>query len=403
MLRRNLAEQYNPLFFLAALGAGGLSVSFFVYLMFMVPHPDTPMVTFNHLWPILTGDNPVQASLVGLAMAAMVFFGYFHLRLLAWNIIEYRRFRQTPAFDALKNSNAEISLMAIPLTTLAMTINVLFAAGATFVPNLWSIVEYLFPFALAGFLAVGVYAMRILGAYFTRLFVKAEFDFSKNNSLAPMVAIFALAMIAVGLAAPGAMSENLAINATGVALSIFFATVAGLLMLVKLVLGFDAMLRHGVRVEAAGSLWIMIPIMTLLGITYVRLVHGLDHGFGDPINPASNFVVMAAFLSVQILFGLIGYAVMKELGYFRDYVNGDKANAGAFALICPGVALFVFGVFFLTFGLVGTGVVDKFSFAYYLLLAPFVLVQIKTIQVFFKLRARLLIERRGEEPATAAG
>ncbi|MGC9456166.1 MAG: TsoY family (seleno)protein [Halothiobacillaceae bacterium] len=400
MLRRSLGESYNPLYFLAALGAGGLSVSFFVYLMFMVPHPDTPMVTFNHLWPILTGDRLLPAGLVAGAIVGMLVFGYFHLRLLWWNLSEYRQFRRTAAFETLRRSNAEISLMAIPLT-LAMTINVLFALGAALVPNLWQIVEYLFPFALAGFLAVGVYAMRILGAYFVRLFVHAQFDFSKNNSLAPMVAIFALSMIAVGLAAPGAMSANPAINATGIAFSVFFATVAILLMLVKLVLGFDAMLRHGVREEAAGSLWIMIPIMTLLGITYVRLIHGLDHGFGDPVNPAGMFVVMAAVLSVQVLFGLIGYAVMKELGYFRDYVNGDKANAGAFALICPGVAFFVFGVFFVTFALLGNGLVEKFSVAYFLFLLPFVLVQIKTIQVFFKLRRRLLVAEPAGRVATA--
>jgi len=398
MLRSQLGQNYNPLFFLASLGAGGLSVSFFIYLMLMVSHPDTPMVTFNHLWPILTGDSLFQAAMVVLAMVAILVFAYFHFRLLIWNIREYQLFKRSEGFESFKNSNAEISLMAIPLT-LAMSINVMFVLGAVFVPNLWSIVEYLFPGALLGFLAVGVYALRILGQYFTRLFVKAEFDFSKNNSLAPMVSIFALSMIAVGLAAPGAMSQNQTINAIGIGFSIFFATLAVLLMVVKLVLGFDAMLRHGMRVEAAGSLWILIPIMTLLGITYLRQSHGLAHGFGDPTHPASTFVMMTIFLSVQILFGLIGYAIMKELNYFRDYVNGDKANAGAFALVCPGVAFFVFGMFYLSMALINNGVIEQFTLVYYLLMVPFVFVQLKTIQVFFKLRSRLLIERSGQ-PAT---
>jgi len=399
MLRSQLGQNYNPLFFLASLGAGGLSVSFFVYLFLMVPHPDTPLVTFNHLWPILTGDSLFQAVMVALAMVAILIFAYFHFRLLVWNIREYQLFKRSEGFESFKNSNAAISLMAIPLT-LAMSINVMFVLGAVFVPNLWSIVEYLFPGALLAFLAVGAYALLILGQYFTRfLCVKAEFDFSKNNSLAPMVSIFALSMIAVGLAAPGAMSQNQIVNAIGLGFSIFFATIAVVLMVVKLVLGFDAMLRHGMRVEAAGSLWILIPIMTLLGITYLRMSHGLEHGFGDPIHPASTFVMMTIFLSIQILFGLIGYAIMKELNYFRDYLNGDKANAGTFALVCPGVAFFVFGMFYLSMALISNGIIEQFTLAYYLLMAPFVLVQLKTIQVFFKLRSRVLVERSAQ-PAT---
>ncbi|XPV54022.1 MAG: hypothetical protein ACNI3H_03075 [Halarcobacter ebronensis] len=42
-----LREKFNPMCFLASLGSGGLSVSFFMYLMFLVPHKDTPMATFQ--------------------------------------------------------------------------------------------------------------------------------------------------------------------------------------------------------------------------------------------------------------------------------------------------------------------------------------------------------------------
>jgi hypothetical protein len=57
-----------------------------------------------------------------------------------------------------------ITLMAIPLT-FAMTINVCFVLGALFVPGLWDIVEYLFPFALIGFATVGYYAIKIFMVY----------------------------------------------------------------------------------------------------------------------------------------------------------------------------------------------------------------------------------------------
>ena len=394
MLVNNLRERYSPMYFLAALGAGGLAVSFFIYPMFLLPHPDTPMVTFNHLWPALTsGDNPLLAALIGIDLAAIAVFAVLHFWLLAWNLREFRLFRQTEAYQKLLSSNAEISLMAVPLT-LAMTINVAFVLGAVFVPNLWSVVEWMYPGAIAAFLAVGIYALRILGAYFTRLFVHAQFDFAENNSLAPMVSIFALAMISVGLAAPGAMSHHREINAIAMVLSIFFASAAILLLVIKVVLGFDAILRHGIAPQAAGSLWILIPILTLLGITWVRWSMGLSHQFGNKQHPTDLLLFTTVIVSLQVLFGMIGYAVMKKLNYFADYAGGAKSNAGAFALICPGVAFFVFGMFFLTFGLVMPKLVGAGSWMYFLLMSPLVLVQIKTLQVYFRLFGKLLLKPR---------
>lgn len=394
MLVNNLRERYSPMYFLAALGAGGLAVSFFIYPMFLLPHPDTPMVTFNHLWPALTsGDNPLLAALIGIDLAAIAVFAVLHFWLLAWNLREFRLFRQTEAYQKLLSSNAEISLMAVPLT-LAMTINVAFVLGAVFVPNLWSVVEWMYPGAIAAFLAVGIYALRILGAYFTRLFVHAQFDFAENNSLAPMVSIFALAMIAVGLAAPGAMSHHREINAIAMVLSIFFASAAILLLVIKVVLGFDAILRHGIAPPAAGSLWILIPILTLLGITWVRWSMGLSHQFGNKQHPTDLLLFTTVIVSLQVLFGMIGYAVMKKLNYFADYAGGAKSNAGAFALICPGVAFFVFGMFFLTFGLVMPKLVGAGSWMYFLLMSPLVLVQFKTLQVYFRLFGKLLLKPR---------
>ena len=45
----NLKENYSPLYFLSALGAGGLSVTFFMYLVFMTDHAGFPIPTFDTL------------------------------------------------------------------------------------------------------------------------------------------------------------------------------------------------------------------------------------------------------------------------------------------------------------------------------------------------------------------
>ena len=158
-----LKEQYSPSYFLAALGAGGLAVSFFMYLMFLIPHKGVPLTTFDFAYPaLLKGD---WLSVVTAFCAVFILgFAFLHFKLLFWNIKQYNAFKLTKTFQALKNSNAEVTLMILPLT-FAMTINVCFILGAVFVPGLWSVVEYLFPFALAGFAIVGFFAIKIFLVY----------------------------------------------------------------------------------------------------------------------------------------------------------------------------------------------------------------------------------------------
>lgn len=388
MLINNLHSKYNPLYFLAALGAGGLSVSFFMYPNFMIPHQGYPMITFDHLFPLLMGDDKLTAILVSAALIVVAGLALLHFRLLFWNISEYRKFKKTEEFLSLKNSNREISLMAIPLT-LAMTVNVCFILGAVFVPGLWQVVEYLFPVAILAFLSIGIYALMILGNYFSRIFTKGDFKFSQNNNFSQMIAVFAFTMIAVGFAAPGAMSHHKEINAIGMFLSIFFLSIALILGVIKMTLSFQSTLKYGIDKASSASLWIMIPILTLMGITVIRLTMGLHHGFDEALSKPSFFIITSIILSLQIFIGLIGYKVMHSVGYFRDHSQGSSANAGSFALVCPGVAFFVFGMFFLVFGLVQNGLVSLMSPAFFVLLAPLMLIQIQTVRVFFRLLCKV--------------
>lgn len=378
-----LREKFSPMCFLASLGAGGLAVSFFMYLMFLVPHPNTPMATFDFILPaLLKGDW--LSFVISISLVFIIAFAFLHFKLLIWNTKQFNLYKKTAAYEGLINSNSQITLMTIPLT-FAMTINVCFVLGAVFIPGLWGIVEFLFPFALLGFVVVGYFALKIFFEYFSRLLIKGDFDFSKNNNLSQMISIFALSMIAVGFAAPGAMSHNLIINSIGIFGALFFASLAVLLMLIKLTIGFKNMFEKGLDLEAAPSIWILIPILTLLGITFVRVSFGLEHNYATPLSKSSLFVFTSTVLSLQIIFGVLGYMVMKKMGYFEKYIHSADKSSVSFALICPGVAFFVFGMFFVNFGLAFNGIVAKYSIAYFIIMLPFIYVQIKTIIYFFKL------------------
>ena len=87
---KNLREHYSPLYFLAALGPGGLAVSFYMYLMFMVPHPGKPMATADFIFPLIARQDTISWLIVA-DLVIIVALALLHFRLLVWNIGEYRR------------------------------------------------------------------------------------------------------------------------------------------------------------------------------------------------------------------------------------------------------------------------------------------------------------------------
>ncbi len=121
--RSRLGDEYSPLYFLASLGSGGLLVTFFMYLMFLVPHKGLPIPIYESLAAGLGKGDPFTASAIIVGAAGVILFGLLHFRLLIWNIREYRLFKTTERYAQLRQSDAEVQLMALPLTY-GMTMNV---------------------------------------------------------------------------------------------------------------------------------------------------------------------------------------------------------------------------------------------------------------------------------------
>ena len=237
--------------------------------------------------------------------------------------------------------------------------------------------------------------------YFTRFILNGDLDFAKNNNLSQLLAVFAFAMIAVGFASPAAMSHTLAVSVIGMVLSFFFSSIAIMLLVVKMVLGFKSIFKYGLDKGASASLWLIIPILTIMGITLVRLYNGVNHNLLHVQSPSATpmFIVLTIFVSIQVMFGLIGYSVMKQNNYFRGMIHGAGKSPGSFSLICPGVAFMVLGMFFIHWGFVNTGIVTQFSAVYFIMLVPFVLVQFKTVSVLLKLNKKLFYPTKAENDA----
>lgn len=363
------ADSYSPLYFLASLGAGGLSVTFFMYLMFWVPHKGRAVPVFEDLMTVFqTGSTPLKAA-VAIAMIGIAVFAVLNIKYLIWNLNALAAYRKTPDYAALRNSNGETTLLAAPLAA-AMTVNALFIVGMVFVPGLWSVVEYLFPMAILAFLGIGLWALSIIGDFLGRVLTKGGvFDVTAHNSFAQLLPAFAIAMVGVGLAAPAAMSTNATTVGFALVLSTFFGISAILYTVFAAITAFNSMLHHGTAREAGPTLMVIVPIMTVLGILFMRQDHGLHVTFDDHGTAAQTLMFLARMLTIQIVFLALGLLVLRRQNYFADFVFGSKTSAGSYALVCPGVALSVMLHFFINKGLVAVGVIDKFSLAYWVLTA----------------------------------
>ncbi len=379
------ADTYSPLYFLGSLGAGGLSVTFFMWLFMWVPHAGVPVPTFEHIWAALATGSLIQQTAIIIAWVGIAVFVFLNLKYLIWNLRAFSEFKKTDSYERLRNSNGETTILAMPLA-LAMSVNGLFVAGLSFVPGLWSIVEYLFPFAMIAFGLVGVLALRIIGDFLGRVLTKGGvFDVTAHNSFAQLLPAFALAMVAVGFAAPAAMSHTVTTSGIALILSTFFGVASILYTIVAAITAFNSMLHHGTAKESGPTLMVVVPIMTILGIMYLRQSHGMHVTFEAHTAPIETLMFLSQLLAIQIIFALLGLLVMRRQGYFDDFVFGSKTSPGSYALVCPGVALSVMLQFWLNKGLVASGIVDKFSLAYILISLIAVAFQVAMITLVFRL------------------
>lgn len=378
------AETYSPLYFLASLGAGGLTVTFFMYLMFWVPHPNQPVPIFEDILSAFSSGNASMKAAILVAFVGIAGFAILNVTSLLWNLRAYSAFRRSDSYDQMMSSNAESSVLAMPLA-LAMTVNAMFIVGLVFVPGLWSIVEYLFPLAMLAFVGIGFLALRQLSGFLGRvLTVPGSFSVEGHNSFAQMMPAFALSMIGVGLAAPSAMSQIPTVIATSLILSTGFAAIAIIYGLFAAITGLNAMLKHGVAREAAPSLMVVVPITTVLGILFLRQNHGL-HALGSHGEPTDTFALLTRLLAIQAVFLGLGMLVLLKQRYFNDFVFGSKTSPGSYALVCPGVALSVMLQFWINKGLVASELLTKFSPAYWALTAVALILQAAMVALVLRL------------------
>jgi len=387
MSTRKPSDTYSPLYFLASVGAGGLTVTFFMWLMFWIPHPGKTVPVFEDIMAAIAAGNPATQAMLVIAMAGIAFFAFQNIKLLIWNLQRYTAWRKTEAFEKFAKTNAQSQMLALPLA-LAMAVNGGFIIGLVFVPGLWSVVEYLFPLAMVAFLAIGVLALKQYGAFLGRVLTEGGFNCAANNNFGQILPAFAFAMVGVGMSAPAALSTSATVAGASIAISTFFLMTSALIAAIAMILGLRSMMENGANADTAPTLLIIVPLLTVLGILMLRQAHGMGVHFGIDEGAGATLALTSKLLATQVAILLFGGLVLVKQGYAGRFLFGSENSAGSYALVCPGVALAVMLHFFLNNGLVKAGIVDKFGIAFWVITALAIAAQVAMVWLVLVLNRR---------------
>ena len=383
--------QFQVLHILAALGAAGMTASFFFIVNFTTQHPESAFISWDILSANYIGGTSPEQLLVQLYMLGATLSALLHFVLLQRWFKGFNQFRKTSAYNELKNSNREVQLMAIPLT-LTMSMNVFFILGAMYIHGLFSeitlfgitsqMIDFMFIGAGLYFTAMLYLALKIFSVYWMRL-VDGNLDFVDNSNLAQLIAIFAFGMIGVSL---GALSFSKVdeIALFGMSMAYILITLTIFLGMIKLIIGFKSIFQEGIKAPATATLLLPMVITAMIVVGLVRADIGAIHALEIQRDANYHLIVTTIGIGFSVLIALFAISVMRRKKYFEMMEQG-KLDSSAFAIICPGFAFEVQLVLWLNVGLVFTGFVTHGSATYFALWAPMLMVQAVTIYYFVKL------------------
>lgn len=332
--------KFNPLIFLASLGAGWISIMPFAFMQYSVDFGEW-LIKLDHIMQIFWWANIMR--LYYILFIIMVVFGILHIvltiiflkQLFAWyKSEEYKEYKEDP----LKNYG-----MITPLLSLLMTMNVVIWPIRFFIPNFAdNLQSFMLPALIFWILLffVTMYAsMRILKKAFEQ-----SFDIEKIN-FGRLLTPFTIWMLSVVWAWIAAMSKNSQIANTAAFFTLIAASMWLLLLLVKLVTLFKKHFEDKNWLPSKyfmPSFLIVIPNITLYAITFFRLGHYLEKTMWFHIDYFFYFVIAGwfAFATWYLIFGLM---LMKK--FFQNHFFKKEYYVQLRGLICPFVAYGVLGSF----------------------------------------------------------
>lgn len=332
----NSLKKFEPTLFLIPLGAGGLAITLWAFLMFTLNHGSV-LITHSQIEDI--AQNSIQLVLYTSVEVIATIMAIIHIITLIILLIQFLNWRKTKEYiNYIKNPQVNSSIMTIFLT-IDMFFNVVFAIGNHFFFTKYGIFQTvmapaLITWTLLYFITM-MFSIRILKTMFTN-----NFDIDKMH-FGFLIHPFALSMLAVTGFGIAAFSESFIISSIAFFLALAPWSVSILLLIVKIVTMFQHHFKNNLPDRNfLPSTLIVMPIVMLIFMSLFRMGHYLHNQLHIEVNPSYYiFVTMIPFVFL-LWYGIFSLTLIKD--YFKNF---KEFNVTQWAFICPIAATSVIGYF----------------------------------------------------------
>lgn len=328
---------FSPLRFLASLGAGGITVSFFALLNYTLEH-GKGLITSAKAHEMATGW---MLGVVSVFEVLMIVFAIIHIvlsvryfaQLVLWRKTEeYREFVQNPLTNA--------GILA-PFISITMTMNVFLVVVPYFIHSAAANFQSMMLPGLLAWAAIWTLLMTTEVRLLKTSFEKG-FDVSKIH-FGWLLHPFALGMISVTGAGIAALSADKMIASVAFFMLLISVTMGLFLFAVKLNAIFSSHFAADELPEKQflPSLLIVVPNITLFAITFFRVGHFLEHHYEAHLG-VFFMVLMTAAFAFETWYLMFGLSLLR--GYFKTHMK-NEFHVSQWGLVCPFVAYSVLGAF----------------------------------------------------------
>lgn len=336
-----MKRPFNPLIFLAALGAGGIAVMPFAFLQYTF-QTKKGLITLQQIdHGALSGG---QQTLFYTLEGVMLLFALIHFALIGYLGVKlYDWMKDQNQFQKLLNDPLKNSAILAPLIAISMSFNVFIGVVRFFIPVIHTNFQNLMIPALI--------AWAILWAVILKTVIKLlKISFTKSFDVGVinfgwLLHPFALGMISVSGMGIAAMAKNSTVAHTAAFMSLITGTMGLFLLVVKVITIFKShFAAEGLpEKQFLPSFLIVIPNITLFALTFYRFGHYLEHHMGVHLHGYFIAVVVIPF-AFQTWYLIFGMSLLSD--YFKKHFFTQEYYVSLWAFICPFVGYAVLGSFF---------------------------------------------------------
>jgi hypothetical protein len=332
-------KNFNPLLFLASLGAGGIAVMPFAFLQYTF-HKGTGLVKYadiNHS-SLSAAMQVLFRSLEGI----MIIFALLHIILSVHFGIKLVKWLKTKEYSILRQDPLKNSAIMAPFISLVMTMNVFIGPIRYFLTPMAENLQMLMLPALIFWGVIFIFLMRMVIVILKTNFING-FDVD-NISFGWLLHPFALAMLTVTGTGIAAMAKDSTTAHVAAFMSFVSGSMGVFLLLVKMIMIFKSHFKKTGLPEKQflPSFLIVIPNITLFAISAFRIGHYIEHQFSYDLGPYFLIVTTFAF-AFETWYLFFGLTLLKD--YFTKYYFKNEYYIAQWGLICPIVAYGVLGSF----------------------------------------------------------